>query len=313
MVREIVVYRPVHILLTVGMVFLSLGVVVAQSPTSTPAGDAAAMVARLEQVPIFENFDSPHLVEIFRLGQRLGNRADVFTTVGDSNTTNGDFLRPIGREPNDCEFGGYEALWETVEHFSVAPRPNQRNSFTNDSAAAEMGFSTSSVLDPFWAEPTLCERNENPLSCEYRLVKPSVAIILLGQIDINYGGPAPVEQFRANMERIAQTSLEQGIIPVLNTIVFLPERDVWSLSMEYNMAVLDIVEQYDIPLINLWRAVQSLPASGIGPDRSHLRAVVGKFCSFDGSETEIGGTLRNLLTLQALDMLRRTVLDPLDG
>jgi hypothetical protein len=36
--------------------------------------------------------------------------------------------------------------------------------------------------------------------------------------------------------------------------------------------------------------------------------VVGKFCSFDGAEKQVGGTLRNLLTLQALDILRQKVL-----
>jgi hypothetical protein len=130
---------------------------------------------------------------------------------------------------------------------------------------------------------------------------------MLGQIDINYAGTS-VEQYAANMEQIVQQSIDAGVIPVLNTIVFLPERDVWETSMRYNMAILDIVEAHHTPLINLWAAVQPLPNYGIGPDHSHLKAVVGSFCSFDGSEQQYGGTLRNLLTLQMLDELRLKVL-----
>jgi hypothetical protein len=130
---------------------------------------------------------------------------------------------------------------------------------------------------------------------------------MLGQIDINYGD-LTVEEYRANMERIIQHSIGDGVIPVLTTIVFLPERDEWPLSLEYNLALLDLSAYYGVPLINLWSAAQMLPNHGIGPDRSHLAAHVGSFCSFTGAEREFGGTLRNLLTLQALHELHRTVL-----
>jgi hypothetical protein len=114
------------------------------------------------------------------------------------------------------------------------------------------------------------------------------------------------------MEELVTTSIEQGVIPVLSTIVFLPERDVYPLSLQFNMTIMDIAEEYQIPLINLWAAVQSLPDVGIGPDRSHLRAQVGRFCTFDGTEQELGGTLRNLLNLQALDQLVTYLSTPLE-
>jgi hypothetical protein len=34
---------------------------------------------------------------------------------------------------------------------------------------------------------------------------------------------------------------------------------------------------------------------------------VGEFCSFTGEELLYGGTMRNLLSLQALDVLRRSL------
>ncbi|MCK6579649.1 MAG: hypothetical protein L6Q98_16265 [Anaerolineae bacterium] len=56
-------------------------------------------------------------------------------------------------------------------------------------------------------------------------------------------------------------------------------------------------------LIHL-RAARPLPDSGIASDGSHLHTQPGRFCDFDGGERRYGGTLRNLLTLQALDLLR---------
>jgi hypothetical protein len=280
----------------------------AQEPVVTEAWSVADMEAALRAVPVFSRFDSPALPEIFAAGQALGNRANVFTTVGDSNTSNGDFLRPFGLpQPNICRYGPYAPLRRTVEYFSVSPRPGYRNSFTNDSLAAEIGFGTPMVLDPFWADQSMCERNESPLMCEFRIVRPSVAIIMLGQVDNNQAHLS-VEDYAINMETIIQSTIAQGVIPVVTTIVFLPERVEYARSLEYNLALVHLTEQYDIPLINLWAAVQTLPNSGIGPDHSHLSARVGDFCGFDGAEQQLGGTLRNLLTLQALDELRQRVL-----
>ena len=279
----------------------------AQEATEAPALTVEALEAYLSSVPVFSHFDSPRLAEIHAAGLALGNRANVFTTVGDSNTTNGDFLRPMGLPQNLCRFGPYAPLRRTIEYFSVAPRPGMRNSFTSDSLAAEIGFGTPMVLDPFWADQSQCERNESPLQCEYRLVRPSVAIIMLGQIDNNQAKLSP-EDYKVNMEQIVRETMDRGVIPVLTTIVFLADRDIYEHSLRYNLALVELAALYEIPLINLWAAVQTLPNVGIGPDHSHLSARVDSFCSFDGAQQQLGGTLRNLLTLQALDQLRQDVL-----
>lgn len=280
---------------------------IAQSNTDTSDLSVQEMEDYLSGIAVFSRFDADSLEALFDAGQTLGNRANVFTTVGDSNTSNGDFLRPLGLTQNDCRFGPYAPLRRTIEYFSAAPRTGYRNSFTNDSVAAEIGFGTPMVLDPFWADQSQCQRNETPLSCEYRVTRPSVAIIMLGQVDNNQA-QLPVEDYAANMETIIQTTISQGIIPVVTTIVFQPDREEYERSLRYNLALVRLSEQYDIPLLNLWAAVQMLPNTGIGPDRSHLSARVGSFCAFDGPEQELGGTLRNLLTLQALDQLRTNIL-----
>ncbi|MFN8450517.1 MAG: SGNH/GDSL hydrolase family protein [Anaerolineae bacterium] len=272
------------------------------TPTHVTLGDVHAMERRLRETPLFSNFDSPRVRAIFGAGQGMGNRADVFTTVGDSNTTNGDFLQPIGMGADVyCDWGGYEYLRATVDFFTLT-----LNSFTHHSIASREGFSSAAALDPSWATEGVCAGGESSVMCEYRDTLPSVAVIMLGGIDIN---DLATTEYAANMRAIVETSIQRGVIPVLTTFVVLPEREaVYPRSLEFNMALLDIAEAEQTPLINLWAAAQALPDDGIGPDRTHLKAEVGAFCSFDGAQDRLGGTLRNLLTLQALDLLRTNLL-----
>lgn len=278
-----------------------------EAPTET-LGVVPAMERRLADTPIFVNFSPERERAIFALGASQGSRADVFTTVGDSNTTNGDFLQPIGMgEDMYCNWGSYGDLRDTVAFFSVPPDDESKTSFTHHSLAAAKGFTSAAALDPFWVSDAYCAANESPLACEYRITQPSVAIIMLGNIDVS---SLTTDAYAANMRRIVEFLLQRGVIPVLTTFVVLPERDQYQRSLEMNMALLDIADAEQVPLINLWAPAQALPDHGIGPDHTHLKAEVGSFCSFDGAQNQYGGTLRNLLTLQALDTLRRDVLSP---
>ncbi len=273
-------------------------------PTLPPPPDI-----RLRSAPVFYNFDAARLREIFAQGQQRGNRAQVFIAVGDSNTINGDFLKSIGYElAHDrpyCEWGNYAYLQETARFFSVSPDGVASNSFTRDGAAARMGFNSAALLDPFWANHARCN-GADPLTCDYQTARPAVAVIMLGGIDVREMNAA---DYRANMTQAVERSLQNGVIPLLTTFVVLPERaDIYPASLEFNAALLDISDAYGVPLINLWSAAQALPDWGIGPDRTHLRARPGDYCTFTGAQNQLGGTLRNLLTLQALDLLRTQVL-----
>lgn len=280
------------------------------------AADDEALVAqvmRLAQTPILHNFESPRLHTIFAWGQSLGRRPDVFIKVGDSNTTSGDFLRPFGKATGGCQYGEFAYLSETVAHFDAVPTHRRPwvNSFDSVNLTALNGLSTSSLLDPLWAPGGgLCTAEETLIPCEVRIVNPSVAIILIGLMDLEY---IEVGQYAINLHEAVGLTVDAGVIPVLTTFPVLPdyphERDSWwGKSIALNNAILDVAEDYAVPVINLWAASQHLPDYGIGPDRTHFKHVVGEFCNFTGAEQTIGGTLRNLLTLQALDLLRREVL-----
>jgi hypothetical protein len=267
--------------------------------------DTEAIIERLQSTAIFYNMTTQTVRTIFQHGQAVGNRPDVFTKIGDSNTTSGDFLYPMGLQ-NQCNLGPFNYLQDTIHYFLASVPNSDKNSFTHSSIAAQKGLSSSAALDPMWAGAG-CLSNENPAMCEYHHIKPSIAIIMIGLMDVRY--KTSPDLFRSNIQKLVQSSIDQGVIPVLTNIIVLPNQETLSfdVAIQIDEILLDIAEQYNIPLINLWRAVQSLPKFGIGPDQTHLHHVIGSFCDFNGAEQVVGGTLRNLLTLEALDELRREI------
>ena len=305
-----------RLLLVVFLWTLGIGIVSSQDVTATPIpeADIASAAQRLNETPVFLNFTTETVKEIYARGHTLGNRPQVFTKIGDSDTTQGGFLRPIGMGPYPgfyCDLGEYSDLQNTINYYSsVSPLEGFKNPFDADSITAHKGFSTSSLLDYMWAESELCVFGELPTECEYRVVQPASAIIMLGLMDIQY---FTVADYKANMAQIIEKSSAMGVIPILTTFVVMRERTTdkldWGTSILFNNALLDLADEYHIPLINLWREAQALPDSGIGLDETHLAYPVGHFCDFTGPQDEYGGTLRNLLTLQALDILRREVFE----
>lgn len=305
--------HPKHLFLIVGLILLNVVTSQAQDGSPTPSEIATALT-RLNETPAYVNFTTDTVREIYARGQTLGNRAQVFTTVGDSDTTQGGFLRPIGMGSFPgyyCDLGPYSDLQDSIDFYSsVSPLDGYDNSFNSESLMAHKGFSTSSILDYMWAESKLCVFGELPLECEYRLKHPATAIIMLGLMDIQF---FTVDDYKANMSQIIEKSIEAGVIPVLTTFVVMKERTTdkldWGTSILFNNALLDLADEYQIPLINLWREAQALPRSGIGLDETHLAYHSGDTCNFNGAEQEYGGTLRNLMTLTALDTLRREVFE----
>lgn len=160
------------------MVMCSLGTPLTSIHARPPYNaEVQSMVARLQSVPVFSNMATQRVFDVFQWGKQVGKHPNVFTTIGDSNTTNGDFMRPLGVTGSVCELGPYAELQTSIDYFS-APIPGlETNSFAHGSAAAGRGFSSAAVLDPFWADRAMCNTGETPLLCEYRVSRPAAAII----------------------------------------------------------------------------------------------------------------------------------------
>ena len=234
--------------------------------------------------------------EIFLRGRALGNRANVFSRVGDSITASPYFLTPFGTGQYDL--GAYRAELEPVVNRYREANARAGNSFANPSLAAGNGWGADRILQPGASGADLCG-SEPPLVCEYRNVRPAVALIMIGTNDS--GGVTP-ESYTANLRRIVDISFEMGVIPVLSTIP--PKRlDAWHTARvtEWNQIIRSLAQHYDIPLWDYWHALQNAPNQGIGPDGIHPSippdGLTGRFTP---ANLQYGYTIRNLTALQVL-------------
>jgi hypothetical protein len=246
------------------------------SPTPTPPG-----------YPHITLPDADKLAEIRRKGQAGCMRSGIFSKVGDSLTANGIFMVPFGSA--GYFLGEYGYLQDVVDFFS---RENARsgNSFVNESLAAQSGWRAEDALDPANAG-SICQEGESPLSCEYRTVRPSMVVILLGTND----AAAPTGSYGESMRKIVVFALNRGIIPILTTLPSMKGTDV----EPYNSIIRDLARRWDVPLIDLYAALAALPHAGLAPDGVHLSWIHP--ADFRPPNLEYGMTVRNLLALQALD------------
>ncbi len=264
---------------------------------TVPAGDAPAAPSN-----VISGIGATTL-SIFRSGQRLGNRADVFSKVGDSITVASDVFDPLGRRTYNL--GAYTSLQPVIDFYLRTTARNQ-NSFANTSLAAGSGWTTATVLDPNFASPSECQQGETPLACEYRLTKPAVALIMFGSNDVRFldGGT-----YAANLQRIVQISKDAGVIPVISTI---PTRIGYEAQVDqFNGIVREIARTNAIPLWDYHAAMSGLPNSGLGGDGLHPSASPSGYAGaadFNGENLQAGYVIRNLTALQVLNALYRQVL-----
>jgi hypothetical protein len=233
---------------------------------------------------------SPRVREIYQRGLELGNNPRAFSKVGDCGSTPAWFLGDFDRGPRYYSLGVYQSLAEVIQEF--------QGSFARTSLAAKSGFNASSVFAPLWANRKFCESNETPLACEYRLHRPAFAFITLGTNDRWH-----MDTFEAQMRRIIEFSIEQGVVPILATKADNEEGDG-----SINATIAALAHEYDIPLWNYWLAVQPLPDHGLQDDQAHITWGPNRFN--DPHAMEKGWPVRNLTALQVLDAVWRSVTKP---
>ncbi len=262
-----------------------------------PAANATA--APPQSVPRDEPYlsaVSARAAAIFKVGQAMGNRANAFALIGDSNTQNPAFLQAL--DQSNYNLGEYGYLEDTIKFF--------RGSFarSQSSPAAVGGFNTTKVLDPA-NTPNWCNKGETPLSCELRSTKPSVALILLGT-----GDQHTWQGFEGRYRTIIEYTINQGVIPVLITKGdTLESRDNNATPGYINAIIARLSREYDVPLLDLHLAIANLPNTGFNADGFHYNTPPdGKSCYFLGDSMRYGYTIRNLTALQMLDAIRRQVL-----
>jgi hypothetical protein len=227
--------------------------------TRVPDADAAEFsgqeIAPLYAAPVIPHI-SPAMREIYLKGIALGNPGNAITKVGDSVSANLIYLSPMSL--GNQELGPYDYLDDTIRHFGA--------SVAIESIAAQKGLSSYGVFDPLNNERE-CYVNESPLVCEYRIKQPSVAFIMFGPNDIWFMDAA---EFEVQMRQIVDLTLTRGIIPVLSTFSADPRQKSWELSIDFNVVIVKVARDYDIPVMNLWLAARDLPGYGLGHPHEEL-------------------------------------------
>lgn len=285
------------------LINIDLNVVSVTSTASDAPAVANASAASVDGIDVVSGVTSNARL-IFQYGRSLGNSAYTFTRVGDSITASELFLTPIGQ--GNYSLGNYGYLQGVISFFS-GPNARGANPFSAASIAARNSWGADSVLNPGFSDPNICRNGETPLACEYRVTKPSVALIMVGTND---SGGIPAAEFQANLQMIVQTSINMGVIPVLSTIPpkhYNPATD--GRVDEFNQIIVATARAYDIPLWNYWLAMRRLPGEGLHPDGVHPSAPPdGVTTIFDADHLQYGYTMRNLTALQVLYTLWQQVL-----
>jgi LysM repeat protein len=247
---------------------------------------------------------SDSLRDVYFLGLNLGNRPNVFSKVGDSITVSSAFMTPFGTYAYSLHEHAH--LQGVIDYYS-ASWARTHNSFANESLAAGVGWTSWRLIDAGEGDPDFCNPDENPLECEYRWVRPSVAIIMSGTNDVP--GTEP-DSYEYPLREMIKTSLTNGVIPVLTTIPPMHRNGVESRVLAYNQVVADLSREFGIPMIDYWTAMQGLPGDGLSSDGVHPSlAPGGENGDLSQEYLAYGYPLRNLLTLQALDLILNNIIE----
>ena len=234
--------------------------------------------------------------DLYGLGQVLGNNPYAFAKIGDSITVNTSFMYAFGTPYYDLD--NYQHLQPIIDLFSL-PNGHGTDSFRAKSLAAEVGWSSSALLDPAFRDEQRCNWGESPLRCEYRISQPAFAIIMLGTNDSGYRS---LSSFHNDMKRIIEVTESLGIIPIISTI---PNRPTHVRRIaEMNQILRDLAAEHHIPLLDYALVMSTLPNDGLAWDDLHPSS------SPDGYETagiftptnlRYGYVVRNLTALEMLN------------
>jgi hypothetical protein len=261
--------------------------VITQTITASPVISQAISCEDWQSWPVIP-IASETARELFQRGQLRGNDPRAFSKIGDGEISTEWFFTALDLGETYYDLGPYQDLHPVIEHFG--------GSFERIGMAAKRGFDTDKILDPAMSDPSTCESDESPLTCELRLHTPAFAILSLGT-----NQAWKPDEFEAGMRQILDILRVQNVLPILST-----KGDNLEGDHRINRTIACLAQEYEIPLWNFWSAIQPLANHGLQPDLEHL-TYYGT-TDFDEAEAmQSAWTVRNLTALQALDAVWRGV------
>ncbi|MGB0647019.1 MAG: SGNH/GDSL hydrolase family protein [Bradymonadia bacterium] len=228
-----------------------------------------------------------------------GLQNDVFLKAGASSTVSTNTLHCFAG--NDVDLGEYDELRETLEFFLDGNAAGS-SPFDRETVAARVGHSASWVID---GDPA-------PIDSEIDAIAPRFALLHYGTNDMGLGSTyaSAARVFHDSMMTLVDTCTEQGIIPILFGISprgDRPEADHWVRT--YNAIIRGIAQTNQIPFVDIYHATRDLVNYGLSEDGIHLNRYGAGSCILTEDGLNYGYNVRNLVALQALDRVRRSVFD----
>lgn len=237
---------------------------------------------------------------LYQAGLAQGNNPKAFSKIGDCQNITSHFLGAFD-DPQLYALGThFESLQTVIDQF--------KGSFNRESAAVRPGFNVAAVLSPLQADPAVCQPGENPVTCELRLNKPSIALISME----TWWAKKPAEEYEKYMRQILDLVIARKVLPILAT-----KADNLEGDGAVNATLAKLAYEYDIPLWNFWKAVQPLPGGGVSEDGFHLTHASDRpddplfYRRFsEPAALNFGWPVRNITALQALDAIWRAANQP---
>ncbi|HRN51248.1 MAG TPA: hypothetical protein PLC52_09795 [Anaerolineales bacterium] len=257
----------------------------APTPQYTATPDTRPLPADWRSWPIIPE-PSEWLGQVYAAGLAQGSNPQHFSVAGDCQNIPEAFMG-VYDIPERFSFPTNDQyLLETVSHFT--------GSFNRDGLAVDGGYNFPAIFTPLRADPAECENGEDPLACEIRTWQPSFIFI---SMEFVYEGRT-AENYEQYLRQAVDYALQHNVIPIL-----LTKADNVEGGHAINEATARVAYEYDIPLVNWWRAAQPLPNHGLDLDRDKgLRPP-------DFHITYEAWSVRSYVGLKTLDTLRQSLID----
>jgi len=243
-----------------------------ESPTERQPTPAPTL-SDWRDAPIMPIEISNRVLEIYKDGQAQGRDPASFSVIGDCQSIPFVFMGPFSRgelEPDASE----SQLWNAINYFDA--------SFKRWAVTARGGFTAASIINALQADPNECKPGETPLTCEFRLNNPAFVLITLE----TWLDPESIDRYEVYLRQILDTVIEKGSVPILLTKA--DSSELKGAKHVINPAIVNLAYEYQVPVVNFWRAAQYLDNYGIDPDREGFHL------------SQAGYNLKNILALRTL-------------
>jgi hypothetical protein len=296
--------------------------VAGETSGDTPAADASLEAAHVDEALEFTRYPagvvhSPLTSGVIeRLREVVHGRTDgelrVFMKVGASDTVDRRNLQCFagGSHPFfHVDLGDRPELEPTLEFFRSGDARGI-NPFVRTSLAAKVGRSA------VWA----ISGGPTPIHQERRAIRPAWALVAFGTNDLNLGTSPrdSVWAFRDNMAAVIDLVVAEAVVPIV--IGVSPRNDsgvaaAWAPT--FNTVLRSLAESRQVPFVDLLYASGGLPGRGMAGDGVHGNSYqptkgVVQPCVFTAEGLQYHYNVRNLVTLEALDRLRRAVVESVE-